>query len=243
VACAIEMQNTMKGVNELNHAQGLPALEMGIGLNETEVIVGNIGSSKRSKYAVVGSGVNMTSRIESYSVGGQILISESMRKKAGPVLRIDGQREILPKGAETPLRIYDVGGLAGQYNLALEEKDPDLATLTLKMPILYTVLEGKSAEKKRLKGSLIRLSEKSAAMVLDEPLEPMTNLKINLDDVEDRLAAYAFYGKIIERSEDKGLTHELRFTSIPPEVDAYFKAHLRYAEKAGTSGAHSVQTG
>ena len=235
VACAIEMQNTMKGVNELNRSQGLPALEMGIGLNETEVIVGNIGSSKRSKYAVVGSGVNMTSRIESYSVGGQILISESVRKGAGPVLRIDGQREILPKGTEMPLRVYDVGGLAGQYNLALEEKDPQLAILALKMPILYTVLEGKSAEKKRFKGSLIKLSEKSAVMVLDEPLEPMTNLKINLGDVEDRLAAYDFYGKIIERSEDKGLTHELRFTSIPPEVDAYFKAHLRYAQKAGTS--------
>jgi len=234
VACAIEMQNTMKGVNELNRSQGLPALEMGIGLNETEVIVGNIGSSKRSKYAVVGSGVNMTSRIESYTVGGQILISESVRKEAGPILRIDGQREILPKGAETPLRIYDVGGIAGQYNLALEEKDPQLAILALKMPILYTVLEGKSAEKKRLKGSLIKLSEKSAVMVLDEPLEPMTNLKINLGDVEDRLAAYDFYGKIIERSEDKGLTHELRFTSIPPEVDAYFKAHLRYAQKPGT---------
>ncbi|NIO10479.1 MAG: hypothetical protein GTO40_21710, partial [Deltaproteobacteria bacterium] len=65
IACAIEMQNAMAKVNEQNREQGLPELEMGIGLNETEVIVGNIGSSKRSKYAVVGSGVNMTSRIES----------------------------------------------------------------------------------------------------------------------------------------------------------------------------------
>ncbi len=79
VACAIEMQNAMAQVNEENRVQGLPELEMGIGINETEVIVGNIGSSKRSKYSVVGSGVNMTSRIESYSVGGQILISEYRR--------------------------------------------------------------------------------------------------------------------------------------------------------------------
>ena len=83
IACAIEMQNAMADVNEQNRALGLPELEMGIGLNETEVIVGNIGSSKRSKYAVVGSGVNMTSRIESYTVGGQILISESVRLEVG----------------------------------------------------------------------------------------------------------------------------------------------------------------
>jgi len=61
-------------VNEKNRERGLPGLEMGIGLHDTEVIVGNIGSSKRVKYSVVGSGVNLTSRIESYTVGGQILI-------------------------------------------------------------------------------------------------------------------------------------------------------------------------
>jgi adenylate cyclase len=103
IACAIEMQNAMAEVNEQNRARGLPELEMGIGLNETEVIVGNIGSSKRSKYAVVGSGVNITSRIESYTVGGQILISESVNQEVGEILRIDAQRDVLPKGSETPL--------------------------------------------------------------------------------------------------------------------------------------------
>ena len=70
-------------MNQQNREQGLPEIEMGIGLNEDEVIVGNIGSSKRSKYGVVGSGVNMTSRIESYSVGGQILISGIRQKQVG----------------------------------------------------------------------------------------------------------------------------------------------------------------
>jgi adenylate cyclase len=68
IACAIDMQNAMASVDQQNSLKGLPELEMGFGLDETEVIVGNIGASKRSKYAVVGSGVNLTSRIESYSV-------------------------------------------------------------------------------------------------------------------------------------------------------------------------------
>ena len=76
-------------MNEQNRSRGLPELEMGIGLNETEAIVGNIGSSKRSKYSAVGSGVNMTSRIESYAVDGQILISESVRKATEGILRLD----------------------------------------------------------------------------------------------------------------------------------------------------------
>ena len=229
IACAIEMQNAMAKVNKENRIQGLPELEMGIGLNETEVIVGNIGSSKRSKYAVVGSGVNMTSRIESYTVGGQILISQSVLSEAGEILRIDAQREVLPKGAQTPLTVYEVGGIAGHYNLAIEEKDPAMVHLTRQVPLRYKVLEDKSVGGKGLEGSIVSLSEKSALIVLDEPLEPLTNLKMNLGDIGDKLSEKDFYGKVIERSKDERLTHVVRFTSVPPEVDAYFHSHRQHA--------------
>ena len=229
IACAIEMQNAMTEVNEQNRAQGLPELEMGIGLNETEVIVGNIGSTKRSKYAVVGSGVNMTSRIESYTVGGQILISESVRKEAGDVLRIDDQRDVLPKGAEMPLKIYEVGGISGPFNLALTGKDPDLVTLTRQIAVQYTVLEEKDVRKKGLKGFVFRLSKDCAEITLDAPVEIMTNLKLNLADVDEKLTVRNFYGKVMKSSEKKAQVL-VRFTSIPPEVDAYFQAHRQYAE-------------
>jgi adenylate cyclase len=233
IACAIEMQNAMAKVNEQNRAQGLPELEMGIGLNETEVIVGNIGSSKRSKYAVVGSGVNMTSRIESYTVGGQILISESVRQEAADILRIDAQRDVVPKGAEMPLRIYEIGGIAGHYNLALDTKEQAMVTLRRQIPLRYTVLEGKDVGKKGLEGSVIRLSKKCAEITLDGPISVLTNLKMNLADVDEKLSARYFYGKAIKRSEEKGPTQLIRFTSVPPEVDAYFQALLKYAAKSG----------
>jgi class 3 adenylate cyclase len=229
IACAITMQNAMAEVNEKNRERGLPGLEMGIGLHDTEVIVGNIGSSKRVKYSVVGSGVNLTSRIESYTVGGQILISESVYKEAGGNLRIDAQRDVLPKGALTPLKIYQVGGIAGQYNLALEAKDQALVTLTREIPIRYTILEGKDIERKELKGSVIRLSKNCAEITLCEPIIVLTNLKMNLGDVDEQLSARDFYGKVIEPPEKKNTTQLIRFTSIPPEVDAYFQAHLKLA--------------
>ena len=235
IACAIEMQNAMTEVNERNRAQGLPELEMGIGLNETEVIVGNIGSAKRSKYAVVGSGVNMTSRIESYTVGGQILISESVRKEAGDILRIDGQREVLPKGTEAPLMIYEIGGIAGSYKLALEREDSDLVALTQKVPLRYTILEGKHVGKIGLEGFVVKLSKKSAKIVLDEPVEQFTNLKMNLKEVYEELAVKDFYGKVIELLGEDGHSYMIRFTSVPPEVVSYFLAHQQYATKDAIS--------
>ncbi len=234
VACAIEMQNSMGAVNEQNRARGLPELEMGIGLNETEVIVGNIGSSKRSKYAVVGSGVNMTSRIESYTVGGQILISESVLKEAGgDNLRIDAQREVLPKGADTPLRIYEVGGIAGHFNLALERKDPPLVTLARQIPLRYAALEGKDAGREGQGGSVVRLAKYCAEVRLGDSFEAMTNLKMHLESVDERLSSRNFYGKVIKSPRDEGQVHVVRFTSVPAEVDAYFQAHQQHTAEWG----------
>lgn len=229
IACAITMQNAMAKVNEQNRALGLPDLEMGIGVNETEVIVGNIGSSKRSKYTVVGSGVNLTSRIESYSVGGQVLVSESVVHEAGEVLRIDSEREVFPKGALTPLKIYEVGGIAARYNLALQGKDPPLVTLTRQIPLKCQVLEGKTDTKRALGGSVIRLSRKCAEVILDGPVDPLINLKMNLREVDANLAVKHFYGKVIEYPGENEKIHMVRFTSVPPEVDAYFQSHRQHS--------------
>jgi adenylate cyclase len=229
IACAIEMQNAMGKVNERNREQGLPELEMGIGLNETEVIVGNVGSTKRSKYAVVGSGVNMTSRIESYTVGGQILVSESVHQEAGDVLRIDAQMDVLPKGAESPLRIYEVGGIAGRFKIALEAKETILVALARQIPIRYMVLEGKDIGKKGLQGSMVQLAKNCAEIALGGPVDEMTNLKMNLEDVDENLSAKDFYGKVVRKSGVDVKTHLVHFTSVPPSIDAYFQAFRQLA--------------
>ena len=231
IACAIEMQNAMAEVNAQNRLQGLPEIEMGIGLNEDEVIVGNIGSSKRSKYGVVGSGVNMTSRIESYSVGGQILISDSVRKQAGEMLRIDQQREVIPKGAEMPLKIYEVGGIGAPYNLALEKQHTLLVALERSVPLCYTTLDGKNVGKEQLKGFVISLSKNDAKIKLKEPLELLTNIKMNLKDVSEELASRDFYGKVMESAGNDPCYYIVRFTSASPEIAAYFQALRQYAGK------------
>lgn len=52
------MQLAMNKVNEQLQALGFASLEMGIGINTGEVVVGNIGSEKRTQYSVLGNEVN-----------------------------------------------------------------------------------------------------------------------------------------------------------------------------------------
>lgn len=71
-------------------AKGAADLEMGIGVHTGRVVVGNIGSLRRTKYAAVGSNVNLAGRIESFTTGGQLLISEDTCASIQSPLRIDG---------------------------------------------------------------------------------------------------------------------------------------------------------
>lgn len=232
VACAIEMQNAMAEVNARNRAAGLPELEMGIGLNDTEVVVGNVGSAKRSKYAAVGAGVNLASRIESFTVGGQVLVSESVRRAVGDKLRIDGQREVLPKGAEAPLRIYEIGGIAGRFNVALESEAPELVRLGAPEPVRYALLEGKQAGGARGDGALVRLARSHAELDTADPPPAFSDLRLSLAAAGDALAGRDFYGKVLAA----GPPALVRFTALPPEVDAYFEALRRRAAAPKPAG-------
>ena len=87
------MQLAMDLVNEQNRQEDLPEVEMGIGVHTGPVVVGNVGSPERMKYGVVGSHVNLTSRIQACTIGGQILVSETTRQELGNKLKIGKQME------------------------------------------------------------------------------------------------------------------------------------------------------
>jgi class 3 adenylate cyclase len=226
VACAIAMQNAMAEVNAQNREFGLPELEMGIGLNEAEVVVGNIGSSKRSQYSVIGRGVNMASRIESYTMGGQVLISESVRQEVGDTLRIDQVMEIMPKGAESPMTVYEVGGIGGRFNLVLADKVTELFPLAREIPVHYAVLDGKHVGEGGRTAAIISLSRKSALLRLERDISPGANLKLNLKGVSEELARRDFYGKAEHGGPEAPGLCLVRFSALPSGIDAYFQAAL-----------------
>lgn len=129
LACAVEMQQAMKDVNAEVAEMGMAPLGMGIGLNTGEVVVGNIGSEKRMKYSVVGSPVNLASRIESFTLGGQILISGSTLGHIGKKARVDGQLRVKVKGLNHAVSIFEIGGIGEPYNLYLPEVDYEVEEL------------------------------------------------------------------------------------------------------------------
>jgi hypothetical protein len=65
-------------------------------------------------------------------------------------------------------------------------------------------------------------------MTFDAPMAVLTNLKMNLADVDENLSTKHFYGKIIRVSDENEKVYTIRFTSVPTEVDAFFQALRSY---------------
>ena len=212
VACAMAMQLAMEGVNARSRARGLPAVEMGIGVHTGEVIVGNIGSDRRMKYAAVGSHVNLTGRIESYTTGGQVLISESTFKEVGPIVRVGRERRIEPKGARRALTVWEVTGIGGTHDLYLGDVAPPMVALAAEIAIRLALVENKLVKGQVRDGSIVRLSTRDAEIRSTAPLEPLTDVKIWLAPAAAGEEPAELYAKVIEPTASGFV---VRFTAMP----------------------------
>ncbi|MBI4772588.1 MAG: HAMP domain-containing protein [Deltaproteobacteria bacterium] len=110
VQCGLEMQSAMERVNDENQGLGIPRLSMGIGIHSGEVIVGNIGSQSRAKYGIVGAPVNLTQRIQSVAEGGEVVVSESVRRRTGEAFRVLRSFKTRLKGVHDQVTLHVVDG-------------------------------------------------------------------------------------------------------------------------------------
>jgi len=237
VACGLAMQLAMTEVNRRLTAKGATELEMGIGIHTGRVIVGNIGSLRRTKYAAVGSTVNLAGRIESFTTGGQLLISESTREKIKAPLRIDGQFQVEPKGATRSLQLHEIGGIGAPYNLSLPARSEALCPLPQPVVIRFTVLEEKFAGRTVHSGRLVSVSDSEAGIESELSLAPLSNLKIELESVAGANPGGEIYAKVIGEAVGASGQTRIRFTSVSPDLKAWVRQMAaRLASAPAVSG-------
>jgi adenylate cyclase len=110
IRTALLMTIELSALNKELKAEGLPAINIGIGINTGRALVGNMGSEQRFDYSVIGDAVNLASRLESSSktLGETIIISENTvqgREHLYPFEFIDS---ITVKGKSEPIKVYTI---------------------------------------------------------------------------------------------------------------------------------------
>ncbi|HJW60218.1 MAG TPA: adenylate/guanylate cyclase domain-containing protein, partial [Actinomycetota bacterium] len=100
--CAAAMQRRQLALNDAAGHTGLPAFQIGIGINTGTVIAGTLGGPGRLDYTVLGDAVNIAQRLQSEAVGGEILASAVTIRQADTDLaepvglkRLKGRKELV----------------------------------------------------------------------------------------------------------------------------------------------------
>ncbi len=123
VLTAMQMQAALPAVNKSFAAKGWPEIKIGVGVNTGEMTVGDMGSSVRKAYTVMGDAVNLGSRLEGitkqYGVG--ILVGEGTRKAIKDIVFREIDR-VQVKGKEEPVAIFEPVGLEGEVSKADHEE-------------------------------------------------------------------------------------------------------------------------
>lgn len=211
VACAIEMQNRLAELNrEIQEAGHLP-LEMGIGINTGTVIVGNIGSDLRMKYGIVGDTVNRASRIESNSIGGQVLIGEATFRLVKEKIRFDPPKTMMMKGMKKPLVFYNVTAIDFDGKaLQLAAPMSNTTAMDIRIPVECRIIQDKKISPIPIAGTTLSIEADFITVSLPVSIPALTDVKLN---IEFCLEAHCFddiYAKCIAVAESQG-RHDCRF--------------------------------
>lgn len=98
--------------------QGLPDVNVRMGIASGEVTVGNIGSETSRGYTVIGDTVNLASRLEQANkfYGTRILVNETTRNLAGDTLAFREIDSLRVAGKQETVRVYELLGHAAELS-------------------------------------------------------------------------------------------------------------------------------
>ena len=112
LACSasLRMMDDLNRLNAMWREQGKPVLNIGIGLNSGDMVVGNMGSSSRMDYTLMGDNVNLGARLEGTNkvYGTNIIISEFTYNLVKDHVIARELDLIRVKGKELPVKIYEL---------------------------------------------------------------------------------------------------------------------------------------
>ena len=222
VCCALEMQKVMQEVNEHNFQKGWPEIEMGIALHTGETVVGNIGSAKRSKYGVIGQPVNLTARIETFTVGGQVLVSPTLISAVDRGLILGAEVKVRGKGMQKALKCRMLLGHEDHPELLLTEEAASFITLAEPMAFSFVSLAGKQLDDRMQPGTVLSLSTRRAIVEVTCPLESYDNIMLRLA-AEAGEAESELYAKVISPFDESARRYLIHFTLVPPAVQSRFQ--------------------
>jgi hypothetical protein len=118
------------------------------------------------------------------------------------------------------VKLSEVLGIGRPYQLLLPETAEPLVVLAEQIPIQYQLVEGGQADGAMLSGAFTKVSRKEAVAELESLVPDFGNLKVQLLGPDGETLPGTLYVKVMGATPGDGSGYSVRFTSVPPEIDA-----------------------
>jgi adenylate cyclase len=224
LTCAVEMQIAMDDINSYHKTVGMPELFMGVGVNTGTVTAALLGSELHSEYTVIGDEVNITSRIEAFSLRGQVLISQCTLDRCGDFVTTSKPMDVFVKGKAKPVALYEVLAIPS-LGLELPRKEIRKSPrVEVRIPFTYQMVVNKIVMP-QVHQSIIRdISYHGILAEVERQFAPHSEIKLVFDMSLVGYRASDIYAKIVMTREKEGcFLSGIEFTSVGVQSEINIK--------------------
>jgi adenylate cyclase len=196
ISCSVEMQVAMEGLNAQHREEGWPEMYFGIGINTGRVMSALLGSDLYSEHTVIGDEVNLTSRIESFSLRGQVLISDSTFKRCDGWVKTGDPMDVFVKGKSAMVVLREVLAIPDREVPRQEVRRSPRVTVS--MPLIYQAVENDVVLPERLAGRVLDIGYHGILAEIEKPIGQFGELMLEFDLPLVGKKIRDLYGKVVK---------------------------------------------
>ncbi len=225
LTCAMDMQLAMEELNNQNQQDGIPELFMGIGINTGSVMAGKFGSHFYSEYTVIGDEVNLASRIESFSLRGQILIGENTFDRCRDFVTVGEAMEVFVKGKAQSVKLRELFSIPS-LNMEVKRNEARRShRLEVNLACSFRLIKNKIVMPKTISATIRDIGYHGLLMEIDYPLSPLDDIRLDFDIPLVDFKVSDVYAKVVQlRTVENRHLAGVEFTSL--NADANMKIHF-----------------
>ena len=237
VTCAVEMQLAMDDLNRNSKQSGLPDLHMGIGINTGRVMAGLVGSGQYSEYVVIGGEVNLASRIEAFSLRGQVLISQSTFECCEDFALTDKPIDVHVKGMVNPVSLREVVAIPSLgWEVPRREIRRSIRVKT-EISFLYQMVKDKIVGSEPYQGIILDIGYYGVKAKLGRQVESYSEVRMEIDLSIVGCRATDIYGRILRtQASDGRVLASIEFTSISATSQALIRRFVQLLIQGSEGG-------
>jgi len=225
LTCALEMQIAMDEINLYHKQLDMPELFVGIGINTGMVMAGLLGSALHSEYTVIGNEVNLASRIEEFTLRGQILISKSTRDHCSGFVRTGKPLDVFMKGKAKSVKLYEVLAIPS-LGLDLPRREIRKSPrVEVNIPFTCQLVINKIVKTQIQHGVIKDISYHGILASMEQQLVPLSDVKMQLDmSLLGSEETDTIYAKVVNTREENGVfLVGLEFTAVSARINVKIK--------------------